>query len=186
MSTLTSRTLYLIVIVLGQLAVLAGIYLGHVYPMWTGKEIRLAVRPVDPRSMFRGNYARLTYSINSPPKTLLKDEGKSLLRAGEVIYAVLTPDRNGIYDAVRYQTTMPTGETFIRGRLENSVNLQSTRSPIQIRIRYGIEAYFAPEERALELQHAVERRQPSRPTVTLMVAPSGKALVTEVNISPSD
>jgi uncharacterized membrane-anchored protein len=48
-----------------QIVVLAGEYLGAVYPLWTGQEIKLKIVPVDPRSLFRGNYARLGYSIST-------------------------------------------------------------------------------------------------------------------------
>ena len=47
-----------------QLFVLTGMVGLSVMPLWSGKEIRVKTIPVDPRSMFRGNYARLRYDLS--------------------------------------------------------------------------------------------------------------------------
>ena len=48
-----------------QVAILAGVFVNGFYPLWLGKEIRLETRPVDPRDLFRGNYARLGYDFST-------------------------------------------------------------------------------------------------------------------------
>ena len=55
----------LAVVILLQIVVLGSEYLGAIYPLWTGEEIKLKTTPVDPRSLFRGNYARLRYGIST-------------------------------------------------------------------------------------------------------------------------
>ncbi|MBT3870270.1 MAG: GDYXXLXY domain-containing protein [Gammaproteobacteria bacterium] len=51
------------------MAVLVGMYVTAALPLWTGAEIRLATAPVDPRSLFRGNYALLSYDISEIDST---------------------------------------------------------------------------------------------------------------------
>ena len=49
-------------------------------PLWTGKEIRVKVVPVDPRSLFRGNYARLNYDFSRLEKAHWRGTRKKLAR----------------------------------------------------------------------------------------------------------
>lgn len=72
-----------------QLSVLVGEFLVAAYPRWTGTPIRVLVEPVDPRDLFRGNYARLGYSFNRVSENLWN--GGDALRSGQVVYVTLTP-----------------------------------------------------------------------------------------------
>jgi len=45
------------------IAILSGMLVAHAWPLWTGEPIYLAVRPVDPRDLFRGDYVTLGYDI---------------------------------------------------------------------------------------------------------------------------
>ena len=62
--------------VLLQLMVLSGMLVLAAMPLWTGKEIRVKVVPVDPRSLFRGNYARLNYDFSRLEKGALAGNEK--------------------------------------------------------------------------------------------------------------
>jgi len=45
--------------------ILAGMLVAHAYPLWVGKEIALrVVQPIDPRSLFRGEYVILSYDLS--------------------------------------------------------------------------------------------------------------------------
>jgi uncharacterized membrane-anchored protein len=57
----------LVIIICFQVVILLCVYLNAVTPLWSGREIKLATVPVDPRSLFRGNYARLRYHISDIP-----------------------------------------------------------------------------------------------------------------------
>ncbi len=70
-----------------QLFLLAGMVAGAALPLWTGTEIRVETVPVDPRSMFRGNYARLRYRLGTLPDDALGDVSR--LRRGEIVYVSL-------------------------------------------------------------------------------------------------
>ena len=76
----------LVVVVFAQVLILAGEYLNSIYPIWFGQEVRLKTVPVNPRSLFRGNYARLNYDISTVP---LPETGTQFLRQHAIIYVSL-------------------------------------------------------------------------------------------------
>lgn len=170
MSKKTIMTGLAVIIVL-QIAVLAGEYLGAIYPLWTGEEIRLKAVPVDPRSLFRGNYARLGYGIST---IVRKDPGeKKELRNGEVVYVKLKPGVDGlcVFDGVSLKK--PGSGLFIRGRIQGK---HSQRNSVMYDVRYGIEAYFAPKKKALALEKALR----GGGVAIIMIAGNGKATLKEV------
>ena len=136
----------LVLVSLLQIAVLGFEYLGAVYPHWSDVSIKLKTVPVDPRSLFRGNYAQLRYEISRLPKALY--QGTRQLRENEQVYVLLATDQQGISDAQAIQLQPPQAGSFIRGRVKNR-----WRDQAEIRIVYGIEAYFAPKHDALALEH---------------------------------
>lgn len=153
-----------------QVMVLAMEYCSAVYPLVSGQEIRLKTVPVDPRSLFRGNYARLNYDISR-----INVSGSPLPRAprkNELVYVKLKPDEKGYYIPDGVTLTKPKKGLFIRGR-------NNYFSSSQIRIRYGIEAFFAPKEKALKLEK--ELRQDG--VAVIMVASNGKATLKDVIIN---
>lgn len=58
-------------------------------PLWvrvTGDEVTLEIRPVDPLSLFRGNYVDLRYDVDLPPQYRGEDSS---------VYAVFADERPG-------------------------------------------------------------------------------------------
>lgn len=161
----------LMIVIVFQITVLAGEYVGAIYPLWSGEEIRLKTIPVDPRSLFRGNYARLRYEISTIAGKDLA--GKENLRNGEVVYVRLKPDADGLYVFDGAGLEKPGSGPFIRGRLQRE---RSQGRSVMYEVRYGIEAYFAPKEKAL----ALEREMRGGGIAVIMVAGSGKAALKEV------
>lgn len=149
-----------------QISVLAMEYGGAVYPLLTGQEITLKVIPVDPRSLFRGNYARLNYEIN---QVVLPHNSREL-RENEFIYVKLKQNQEGDYIADSASLEKPEVGLYIRGRTHR------TRGSDAVRVRYGIEAFFAPKEKAL----ALERKLPSGAVAKIMLAKNGKATLKDV------
>ncbi|MDY6950544.1 MAG: GDYXXLXY domain-containing protein [Thermodesulfobacteriota bacterium] len=161
----------LTVVIMVQFAVLASEYLCAMYPLWTGQEISLKTIPVDPRSLFRGNYARLRYGISTI-------EGKDVsekkdLRDGEVIYVKLKPSADGFHVFDGASLAKPETGPFIRGRIQGS---HGERHSVMYEVRYGIEAYFAPKEKAL----ALEEQLRDSALAIIMVAGNGKAALKEI------
>ena len=61
--------------VLFQFVVLSGMYVSAALPLWTGTEVKIKTIPVDPRSLFRGNYATLRYPFSTIESTELRATG---------------------------------------------------------------------------------------------------------------
>jgi uncharacterized membrane-anchored protein len=157
-----------------QAGVLLGEYLGALYPLWQGEEIRLQTRPVDPRSLFRGNYARLRYEISELPVAAFTEE-RPRLRPGEPVYVTLTRDKQGIgrFSAVSLQK--PDSGLFLRGRVDDGRRTGGA----EVAVRYGIEAWFAPKEKALQL----ERELRSGAVAVIRVSSSGRAALQQLEMA---
>lgn len=162
-------TIYgLVAAALLQLSVLAVEFGGAHLPLVTGQEVQLATRPVDPRSLFRGNYARLNYDISTIPSNDLASEEP--VRNGDVVYVSLKPIDNGLYGYEKASIEKPKQGVYLRGRIQNRWRGASYR------VKYGIEAFFAEKEKAL----ALERSLPKGGRAVVMVASSGRAALKEV------
>jgi len=148
----------LILTLIFQLSVLSVEYLGSVLPIWTGKEVILKTQPVDPRSLFRGNFVRLNYEINR-----ITTEPGEAFKIGSPIYVSLT-EREGIWLFDTLNSAKPHQGTYIRGRVRR--NDSGT-----VRIEYGIEAFFMPKEKALKVQNEMG----GQAQVRVFVGPNGKA-----------
>lgn len=160
----------LLAAIIFQTCVLAGEYLGAVYPLWTGQAVKLKTMPVDPRSLFRGNYARLRYEISTIPAANFKQPDQ--LRNGEVIYVSLKAGPDEVYSYSGVSLDQPTSGIFLRGRIANE---RRDRHAPSLRIKYGIEAYFAPKQKALALE-----RKLGNALAVIMVAGNGRATLQDV------
>ena len=154
-----------------QCLVLSVEYINTVYPLWMGREVKLRTVPVDPRSMFRGNYARLNYEISNIP---VKDINKLITpRHGEIIYVKLRAGKDSLYAYDGVSLDKPDNDVHIRGRIQS---FRGVRNEGNYQIKYGIEAYFAPKAKALKL----EKELRSSGLAIVMVANNGKAALKEI------
>lgn len=131
----------------------------------TGTPIVLATEPVDPRSLFQGDYVTLAYQISRLDKSLFSEPANA--RTGQAVYVVLKQEENGsIWRPKRASLTKPdlqSGERVIRGTVGQSY--------FPLRVTYGIEAFFVPEKEGLW----VERLPRSQVTVRVRVDDRGTA-----------
>jgi uncharacterized membrane-anchored protein len=174
-----TRLHWLMAAIVLQLGVLAMEYLGSVWPLWTGEEVRLEIAPVDPRSMFRGNYARLAYTVASVDAKLFEGS-EEMLRKGEVVYVFVEEGEGEVWHATRVQLEQPLSGLFLRGRMIRAWS--HDEQPLQI--RYGIEAWFAPKEKALEIEAAARRSQGEgeRAYAVIAVSGSGRAALARLDL----
>lgn len=77
-----SKKFYLLIAL--QIVFLLALVGAKVFTLQTGEKILLEIVPVDPRDIFRGEYARLSYKIS----TIKLPEAKEL-KKGAIVYAVL-------------------------------------------------------------------------------------------------
>jgi len=163
-------TIGLLAVVVFQLLVLAAEYGNAVYPLWTGQEVRLKTVPIDPRSLFRGNYARLRYEISEIPGADINKERTP--RNGEVIYVGLKAGEDGVCSYSGASLERPEDGMYIRGRIQTWRPHRSETYQVE----YGIEAFFAPKEKALKL----EKNLRSQGIAKVMLARNGKAALKDV------
>jgi uncharacterized membrane-anchored protein len=155
-----------------QLFVLLGMVVNAATPLWTGREIRVRTIPVDPRSLFRGNYARLNYAFSTLPKDALGELTRHL-RVGEVVYVRLQQGEENVYEFAGASLDRPAGGVFLRGRM--------THNTPPYRVTYGLEAFFAPKDTAVKLEDALR----SGGLAVVMVSETGKAALKAVIPHPA-
>jgi len=152
-----------------QILVLASEYLGSVWPLWFGTPVMLKTVPVDPRSLFRGNYVRLNYDISAISKK--KSHGR--FKPSEVGYVTLQ-EEGGVFVATGLYRDRPESGVYIRGRITSVAS--------DYRLKYGIEAYFMPKEKALKTELSV--RQGANAEVFLL--DNGKAAISRLKCLSED
>jgi uncharacterized membrane-anchored protein len=122
----------------------------------TGREITLAVRPLDPRDIFRGDYVTLGYDISTLKKSSTEtDLDFNGVSPGSTAYVTLKAAPGGDWTVThvgtRYPSQVASDETVLKGRVKYVWNAGND-AEMTIQVRYGIENYFIPEGtgRALE------------------------------------
>lgn len=149
------RTTLLIVL---QIAILLGMIVMKQWTLDTGTPVVLETAPVDPRSLFSGDYVRLGYTISNLRLDALA--GDKEFQRHDRIYVVLQPG-TPYATPVSLHHAMPslaTGQVAIKGEVTYANNVfwnPQTRKSENVKtvlVRYGIENYYVPEGtgRALE------------------------------------
>ena len=111
-----------------------------------GREITLQTAPVDPRSLFQGDYAILDYEIAEIPAHLAGHP------AGGAVYVILV-ECGDVWCAAQHTRSQPeSADVYIRGVI--SVNR---------RLDFGIDTYFVPEGTG----HIIERAQDVKVVISL-------------------
>jgi len=149
-----------------QVLVLTGMVVKASMPLWTGTEVRVKTVPVDPRSLFRGNYARLNYEFGILPAGALGES--SNIRAGEVVYVKLQRLESGLHAYHSTSFDIPEEGVFLRGRISR------TYPPYPV--KFGIEAFFAPKMKALKLESDLRNGG----VAVLMIDDNGRVVLKDV------
>lgn len=144
-----------------QLVLVAGLFGVRGFTVLTGEEIVLETQPVDPRDLFRGDYATLGYEISRLPAPSDDWEG------GDRVYVLL--EKQGTYHqavSIHHDRPAASGDQVC---IEGQVRwVGPTPEPgsqgSQLNIEYGIESYFIPEgagdpprDAKIDAQVAVDR-----------------------------
>jgi len=169
-----------------QVSVLIGEFISHMYPHWTGEEVLLNIRPVDPRSLFRGQYVRLDYNLNSISNKIVSkfEKDKPVLKHGQIIYISLVT-KDGISFPDDVFLIKPYGLRSIQGRIDRKyLRSRYNNKPYPPKIKLGIEAYFASPENAKRIENSIRNtRNNNTPIARVMLASNGKAALKELLIN---
>ncbi|TCK04081.1 GDYXXLXY domain-containing protein [Marinobacterium mangrovicola] len=148
-----------------QLGVLGTEYLSSTWPLKYGEPVLLKTEPIDPRSLFRGNYVRLNYGISRVDAALAVDP----FRKHQTVFVTLKQE--GKYHvAERLLHEPPEQGPVIRGRIRWA-------SDQFYRIDYGIEAFFMPKGKAIAAQNAVREKEA---WAQIYLLDSGKAAIADL------
>ncbi len=155
---MTRRQTLIAVVAVLQTAALAAMVAMKQYTLTTGVPVLLETQPIDPRSLFRGDYVRLNYAIGA----LRRDDfpETDLFARNDTIHVRLRK-RERYWEPVSIHAEAPAaqpGDVVIRGRVRGGGAGNRVWDPAGggsfngLQVRYGIENYFVPEGegRALE------------------------------------
>jgi uncharacterized membrane-anchored protein len=125
----------------------------------TGREITLDVIPLDPRSLFRGDYVILSYLISRVPTNLLQGSAPErnapvyvrLAKDGEVWRAAAV--------TAAYPDNVPAGEIVLKAKQRYHSWPVSNGRTGQTMLTYGIESYFVPEGKGRALEKLVREKK---------------------------
>lgn len=150
--------------VAAQLAVLAWMAGEREWIFRSGQVVYLRTAPIDPRDLFRGDFVRLQYEINSvrpehvdPAVAAAAAAARRERRRHEIVYTRLHPAGAGLYEAAGTSTTQPAEGLFIRGRTEDSWRFGWRGSGHNF-VKYGIEQLFVEQGTGV----AIEQRRGTR------------------------
>lgn len=159
-----------------QVSVLVAMQVRAAWPLFHGTTVRVATVPVDPRSLFRGNYAILRYDTDDAFENFAGD--RSALRHGERVYLHLTPTEQGLHHWSAASLIPPADGLYVRARVVRFGRARRSGAVVSIP---HIEAYFAPKAEALRL----ERRLRLGGVAVINVSASGQAALKGVEALPS-
>jgi uncharacterized membrane-anchored protein len=148
------KRLFIVVIAL-QIVFLLGLVGYRETILAVGRTAILQTVPVDPRDLFKGEYVTLRYEISNLGSTQTNQGSKRYRLLGEVnngdtVYVALSNIDDDEF-SLDVQTGEPSGRTdlFIKGKV-------GTKNSDVITVEYGVEQYFVPEGRGLEIEQADE------------------------------
>lgn len=129
------KTIWFISALILQTALVATVPAKQVYTRLTGKTITIRTAPRDPYSFLSGYHVILNYEISTPPnlEAVTNENAR-----GQKVYVVLEIGDDGIWTATSTHAKRP------KDIPEEALVLKGT-SEIST-VRYGIEAYYIPEE----------------------------------------
>ena len=140
----------------------------------------LKTAPIDPRSLFTGNYMTLGYDIStvSLSRTTLPASVRKRLTYGDVVYAKLAVVRPWakLLDVTTRRPDRPEpGVVYLKGSFCDRF------TPGQFGIEYGLDRYYIPENRTEEVAK-LERWTAEQPVITVEVAitSSGQGMIKRV------
>jgi len=162
-----------------QALALAFIIADRQWTLASGARVVLETEPVDPRSLFSGDYVRLRYKISRlaiPESSTARGLGKH-----DDIYVVLAPG-DPYWQPVSMHAAMPVaapGRIVLRGEVEHAGGAPDKlrRVPVEewhVSVRYGIESYFVPESEG----RTIERPAPDeKVSIRVAVDTRGRAAI---------
>ena len=133
---MNKRSIFFIVAVLLQAAIIAAVPAKQIHARVTGKLVTIKTAPVDPYDFLSGYHVVLSYEISRPEG--FETQRKRRNRSNADVYVVLKEGEDGVWSAGAMHDQWPEEVA------EGCVVIKGKRT--YRRIEYGVESYFIPEE----------------------------------------
>ena len=152
-----------------QAALVAWLIVDRALLLARGQEVRLAVVPIDPRDLLRGDYVVLSYGISQLDSGKL--EGEDTFGLNDTIFVSLR--KNGeTWEAAALHHAAPAGGTFLKGVVTDTRSGSLCAGECVYRADYDIEKFFVPEGTGRDLE---KLRNDQRLTVDVALGSGGRA-----------
>jgi uncharacterized membrane-anchored protein len=140
-----------------------------------GREIRLAVVPIDPRDLFRGDYVTLSYAISRIHAADVA--GDEAFDWGDTMYVTIEEEGVDSWRATAIAKEKPAAGMFLRGTVTNVSDVSGDQCPPILGCKdyfvdYNLEQFFVPEGTGRELETL---RNDQKISVDVAVANDGRA-----------
>lgn len=152
-------------------------------PVWTtlfGEEIKIQTAPIDPTDLFRGSYVALGYEIESInlkqlDETVTNDFKSQNIGDYKNVYVALKQDSNELYTVDYISKEKPNSNLYLKAKLQIPYDLDNASS---IHIKYGLDNYYAPKDKALELETSASTKS----AIAVVKVKNGNAVLKEIII----
>jgi uncharacterized membrane-anchored protein len=141
---------------LAQTGVLGWMIYERVSLITSGREIVLPIVPVDPRDLFRGEYVQLSYPVARVPTGLFSAQTPA---APTPFFVTLHQDGEDNWSPIKVT------EQLEPAAKDSEVVLKARRrehwwpTSGEVTVNYGIERYYVPEGKGLELESLARNRK---------------------------
>lgn len=186
-----SKNKKFILAILFQITVIFIIIIFKVLTLNRGAEILLRVNPAEPRNPLRGDYIILKYDISDIPQSYFT---YSPIKIGDNVFMPLIK-RDGYFVLNnKASKNKPKNGIFIKGwvketETENKTDcfltkdcLYSSYNNSFVKIIYGIEEYYVPENKASELAPLMKNKN-NQTYARIMVDRNGNAVIKEIFVN---
>ncbi len=174
--------------------ILAGMVVDQWRVVEGGRPIRIRVVPVDPMSLFQGEYARLSYEFTSMDQNRLAELGLTEdlgLKKGDRVWVILHPGTDGLWGVAELKLSGPPppdeAAAALRAKIVHYHTWVATAPvpkeskekgpPVRrtsLTLRTGMESFFVPQGEADRIERTTRAGDV---TAEISVLPSGRAAV---------
>ncbi len=144
-----------------------------------GTEIVLKTEARDPRDLLKGHYARMRYEISRLPADLLQKDEKPDALIGRTVYLLLDEQEDGFWQVRKiFADNLPENSTgtFLRAHVSDAWDGK-------LRLKFGLERFYAPKERALEIERLGRWNRDTPMGVIVRVDAKGRPVIAGLKIN---
>ena len=168
------KRILFIIIILFQLGVLGFMIAKQELILQKGTKVLLKCRPVDPRSLFSGDYVILNYEISTIDQPLFDSIDRNIKgRNPDEIFVALKKNSNNDFWSVASAS-----KDFRKLKSQYPVVIRGTAEYwFGSRITYGVENYFVPQNQGLKIEKNL-----SDVSVEVAVSEKGESAISKLFI----